>query len=131
MSFGPPESVVIKALDDAISDGMNIVNFSSGALPVAGAKDDVQCGNATGVWCDPLAHAFEIAAENGTVIIASAGNSGGDPYGDLYYNTIESPGTAPSVITVGATINSHVFNPHGIGQRYGSGFQLSRALPPR
>jgi uncharacterized protein (TIGR03437 family) len=111
VSYSPPESVIIKALDDAVSDGMNVVNFSSGTPAFAAAKDDVQCGNATGVWCDPLAHAFEVAAENGTVITAAAGNFGGDPYGDLYYNTILSPATAPSVISVGATINSHVFNP--------------------
>ena len=111
VSGNPPESVVIQALDDAVSDGMNVVNFSSGTPPVAGANDDVQCGNSAKVWCDPLAHAFEVAAENGTVIAVAAGNNGGDPYGDLYYNTITSPGTAPSVITVGATINSHVFNP--------------------
>jgi minor extracellular serine protease Vpr len=111
VSFGTPESVVIKALDDAISDGMNVINYSSGGVAFAGAKDDVQCGNAAGVWCDPMAHAFEVAAENGTVITVAAGNSGTDFYGDIYYNTITSPGTAPSVITVGATINSHVFNP--------------------
>ena len=108
---GAPESVIIKALDDAIADGMNVIDVSFGATAVAGAKDDVQCGNAAGVWCDPMAHAFEVAAENGTVVVASAGNNGTDPYGDPYYNTITSPGTAPSVITVGATINSHVFNP--------------------
>jgi uncharacterized protein (TIGR03437 family) len=111
VSFGPPESVVIKALDDAISDGMNVVNYSSGVPAVAGANDDVQCGNAAKVWCDPLAHAFETAAENGTVITVSAGNNGSDPFDDPYFNTITSPGTAPSVITVGATINSHVFGP--------------------
>ena len=108
---GTPESVVIKALDDAISDGMNVVNYSSGTPAVAGANDDVQCGNAAKVWCDPLAHAFETAAENGTVITVAAGNNGSDPYDTPYYNTITSPGTAPSVITVGATINSHVFGP--------------------
>ena len=108
---GTPESVVIKALEDAISDGMNVVNYSSGTSAVAGANDDVQCGNPAKVWCDPLAHAFETAAENGTVITVSAGNYGRDPFDDFYYNTITSPGTAPSVITVGATINSHVFGP--------------------
>jgi uncharacterized protein (TIGR03437 family) len=112
VSFGPPESVVIKALDDAISDGMNVVNYSSGVPAVAGANDDVQCGNAAKVWCDPLAHAFETAAESGTVVVVSAGNYGSDSLGDAnYFNTITSPGTAPSVITVGATINSHVFGP--------------------
>ncbi|HUB83497.1 MAG TPA: S8 family serine peptidase [Bryobacteraceae bacterium] len=108
---GAPESVIIKALDDAVSDGMNVISASFGTSAVAGAKDDVQCGNAAGVWCDPLAHAFETAAENGTVVVVSAGNYGSDPYTDPYYNTITSPGSAPSVITVGATINSHVFNP--------------------
>ena len=110
VSYSPPESVIIKALDDAVSDGMDVVNFSSGSAPVAGPKDDVQCGNAAGVWCDPLAHAFEVAAKNGTVITVSAGNEGFDG-SYLYYNSINSPATAPSVITVGATINSHVFNP--------------------
>jgi len=111
VSYGPTEGVVIKALDDAISDGMNVINYSSGIPAVAGAKDDTQCGNAAGVWCDPLAHAFEVAAENGTVIVTAAGNYGGDPVGDYYYNSILSPASAPSVIAVGATINSHVFNP--------------------
>ena len=105
------ESVIIKALDDAIADGMNVINYSSGIPAFAGAKDDVQCGNKAGVPCDPLANAFEVAAQNGTVIVTAAGNFGSDPYGDIYYNTISSPGTAPSVITVGATVNSHVFNP--------------------
>lgn len=108
---GTPESVLIQALDDAVTDGMDIINISSGATAFAGAKDDVQCGNKAGVWCDPLAHAFEVAAENGTVITAAAGNSGTDALGYLYFNTIVSPGTAPSVISVGATVNSHVFNP--------------------
>jgi uncharacterized protein (TIGR03437 family) len=111
VGFGPPESVLIKALDDAASDGMDVINLSSGAPPFAGALDDVQCGNAAGVPCDPLAHAFEVAAENGLVIAVSAGNAGQDPSGDLYFNTVESPGTAPSVITVGATVSSHIMNP--------------------
>ena len=111
VTYGPTESVLIKALDDAVSDGMDIVNMSSGAMPFAGAMDDVQCGNPAKTWCDPLAHAFEVAAENGTVIVLSAGNYGSDVFGDIYFNTINSPGTAPSAITVGATINSHVFNP--------------------
>ncbi len=111
VSAGAPESVIIKALDDAIADGMNVINYSSGVTPFAGAKDDVQCGNKAGVPCDPLANAFEVAAQNGTVIVTSAGNNSG-PYGGQYYsafNTIASPGTAPSVITVGATISSHIF----------------------
>ena len=111
VSFGPPESVIIKALDDAVSDGMEIINFSWGSPAIAGALDDVQCGNKSGVWCDPLAHAFEVAAENGVVITTAAGDYGSDYFGDLYFNSIASPATAPSVISVGATLNAHVFNP--------------------
>jgi uncharacterized protein (TIGR03437 family) len=112
VSFDPPESVVIKALDDAVNDGMDIVNYSSGVPAVAGALDlGMKCGNPAGVPCDPLAHAFETAAGNGTVVVVAAGNYGSDPNDDAYYTTITSPGTAPSVITVGATVNSHVFGP--------------------
>ena len=111
VSYGPPESVVIKALDDAVTDGMNVINFSSGTPAVAGAKDDVACGNAAGVPCDPLANAFELMAEKGVVITVAAGNYGTDGALDFYFNSITSPGTAPSVITVGATINSHTFGP--------------------
>ncbi len=105
----PPESVVIKALNDAVSDGMDVINFSGGAPAFAGALDDVKCGNAPGVPCDPLANAFELAAKNGKVITVASGNFGTDFAATFYYNSITSPGTAPSVITVGATVNSHLF----------------------
>jgi uncharacterized protein (TIGR03437 family) len=109
------ESVMIQALSDAVSDGMNIVDMSSTSPAVSGWQDDVQCGNPAGVRCDPLAYAFEKAAEAGLVITVAAGNDGSDAFyiEGIYpdFNSISSPGTAPSVITVGATINSHVLNP--------------------
>jgi uncharacterized protein (TIGR03437 family) len=109
----PPEDVYIQALDDAVNDGMDIVNFSSGAPATSGAKDTgAACGNPSGVPCDPLAYAFEIAAEGGLVIVAAAGNFGDDSE-TVYplYASIASPGSAPSVITAGATINGHAFGP--------------------
>jgi uncharacterized protein (TIGR03437 family) len=111
------ESVIIQALSDAVSDGMDIVNYSWGSPAFTGWQDDTQCGNPAGVRCDPLAYAFEKAAEAGLVITVAAGNNGANADWDLGesvqwdFNSINSPGTAPSVITVGATLNSHIMNP--------------------
>jgi uncharacterized protein (TIGR03437 family) len=111
----PPEDVYIQALDDAMNDGMDIVNFSSGAPATTGAKDTGSaCGNASGVPCDPLGYAFETAAESGLVIVASAGNEGVNYSAYNYYpifSSVASPASAPSVISAGATINGHAFGP--------------------
>jgi minor extracellular serine protease Vpr len=110
------ESVIIKAIDDALNDGMNVANMSSGSPAYTGPLDDVQCGNPSGVPCDPQAKAFEAAVQAGMVITVAAGNYGSDAY-DYYdedypdWNSIITPATAPSVIGVGASINAHVFNP--------------------
>ena len=114
----PSEDVWIQAINDAFNDGMDVVNFSSGFPALAGAEETGSvCGTPAGVPCDPLAYAFEAAARNGMVIVVAAGN--GQNYYDPYsaqlffptYNSIGSPAIAPSVITVGATMNSHVFLP--------------------
>ena len=111
----PPEDVWIQAIDDALNDGMDIVNFSSGFPATTGALDTgAACGNPAGVACDPVATAFESAVQHGLVIVAAAGNSGTNFSAYNYYpafNSIGSPASAPSVISVGATINSHAFGP--------------------
>jgi uncharacterized protein (TIGR03437 family) len=111
----PPEDVYIQALDDAMSDGMDVVNFSSGAPATTGAKDTgAACGNAASVPCDPLGNAFETAAEAGLVIAVSAGNGGVNYTAYNYYpiyNSVATPAVAPSVISAGATINGHAFGP--------------------
>jgi len=54
---------------------------------------------------DPLVQAVEKAVQAGIVVVVSAGNGGMDPEtGDVGYAGIESPGNAPSAITVGATM---------------------------
>ena len=109
----PPESVWIQAIEDALNDGMDVANLSSGSAGAAytGALDTTACGNPAGVPCDPLASAFEAAAKAGLVITVAAGNGGDDAYNTRgiypYFNSIASPATAPSVIAVGATLNSH------------------------
>ena len=115
--YGSPEvndsttdAAIIMALEDAWNDGMDVVNFSSGGPALTGPLDTgAICGNPPGVACDLSAQAFENAAASGLVIVASAGNSGQD--GQFYptFNSIGSPGDAPSVIAVGATTNSHTF----------------------
>jgi serine protease AprX len=51
---------------------------------------------------DPLCLAAEEAADNGLVVVASAGNSGKDAEGRPVIGSISTPGNAPGVITVGA-----------------------------
>lgn len=108
----PSEDVYIAAIEDALKDGMDVANFSSGVSALTGALDTgAACGLATGVPCDPLATAFEAAVQAGIVIAASAGNGGTSDLMYPAFNSIMSPATAPSVIAAGATINSHVLQP--------------------
>jgi minor extracellular serine protease Vpr len=111
------ESVYIQAVNDAFNDGMHIVNLSSGVIATYGPLDTGSaCGQAGGVPCDLLAFNFEKAAQLGMVITAAAGNDGENAYD--FFNTgqtgmtlMSSPATAPSVIAVGASMNSHVLQP--------------------
>lgn len=80
---GATNAAILRALDDAVGDGMDVINLSLGSMVAPDPADDV------------LARAVERATESGVIVVISAGNSGPDP------NTIASPGTAPSAITVG------------------------------
>ncbi len=116
--YGSPEvndstfdDVIIMALEDAVHDGMDIVSFSTGSPAFSGPLDiGATCGRPAGVPCDVSALAFENAAKAGMIIVVAAGNEGFDGFQNTPgYNTISSPASAPSVIAVGATTNSHVF----------------------
>jgi minor extracellular serine protease Vpr len=95
------EDAVVQALEDAFNDGMDIVSCSLGVVALTPASQDF------------MASAFEKAAEAGLVIAVSAGNDGqnGQQAPSPTFNVMSSPAIAPSVIAVGATINSHVFQP--------------------
>lgn len=95
------EDAVVQALEDAFNDGMDIVSCSLGVIAITPSSQDF------------VASAFEKAAEAGLVIAVSAGNDGqnGQQAPSPTFNVISSPAIAPSVIAVGATINSHVFQP--------------------
>jgi len=114
---GPTDDVMIMAIEDALNDGMDVASLSVGAPALGGALDTgATCGLAAGLPCDPVAYAYEAAVGKGLVVVAAAGNSGSDAvlsYGQNYpyFNSISSPSNAPSVISVGATTNSHVLTP--------------------
>jgi subtilisin family serine protease len=115
--YGSPEvndfttdDVIVRALEDAMNDGMDIVSFSSGGPAFTGALDSgATCGLNPGAPCDFAAQAFENAVKAGMVIVVAAGNEGADGNNYPTFNSISSPADAPSVIAVGATTNSHTF----------------------
>lgn len=106
------EDALIQALDDAVKDGMDVAVFSLGELAFTGPLDSgAACGVATGTPCDPLAAAVDNAVtKNELVVVAAAGNAGADGYqaitnGVPTFGEIDSPGDAPSALSVGATTN--------------------------
>jgi minor extracellular serine protease Vpr len=84
---------ILNAVDAAIEDGMDVLNLSLGGG---------YHGNN-----DLLAHGLDNAVEGGVVVAVAAGNSGPGQ------GTLESPGRARKVITVGASTNQHF-----VGQRF-------------
>jgi subtilisin family serine protease len=96
--FGTPgyndtssNDAILKAMDDAVADGMDIINLSLG--------DDF----ATRLDEDPTAQAVERATKAGVIVVVAAGNNGPGWY------RISSPATAPSAIAVGASRNDRAF----------------------
>ena len=90
-SGGAPDNLIIKAIDDAVADGMDVLNLSLGSLLALRPQDDA------------LVQAVENAVAAGKLVIISAGNGGPDP------NTIGSPGSAPDAISVGSMSNDRIF----------------------
>ena len=88
---GAPNSLILKALDDAVADGMDVVNMSLGSLIASRPGDDV------------LVKAVERTTAAGVIVVIASGNSGPD------MATVGSPGDAPSAISVGNAYNDRVF----------------------
>lgn len=83
--------VILKALDDAVADGMDVINLSLGTLLTPRPGDSISV------------QAVERAFAAGVLVVAAAGNEGPDPI------TISSYATAPSAISVGASTNDRIF----------------------
>jgi minor extracellular serine protease Vpr len=80
---------IAQAIDDAVKDGMDVINMSLGG----GIKG----------FRDQLVVASNRAAKAGVVVAIAAGNSGPG------VNTVESPGQAEDAITACASTNNHFF----------------------
>ena len=87
---GCPESASIAATDQAVLDGVDVINFSIG-------------GGSTDPWQDAGAMAFLGAIDAGVIVVTSAGNSGPNP------GTMGSPGDAPWMFTVGNSTHNRNF----------------------
>jgi minor extracellular serine protease Vpr len=81
----------IAAVDDAVSDGMDVINLSIGGLDYLPPKDNIEYAS------------MAAALQAGVIITVSAGNEGPNT------TSINSPGTLPGVITVGSVSNAREF----------------------
>ncbi len=84
--LGASSHDISKAVEAAVADGMDVLNLSLGGT----ANPD-----------DVLVNAVNAATDAGVVVAIAAGNAGPGA------GTIESPGIADKVITVGASTNPH------------------------
>ena len=102
------QNAVLQAMDDAVSDDMDILNLSLGNVAFYGPDDSgSSCPENQGGPCDLLAEAVKIAAEDyGMLVVIAAGNDGDRGNVAPTLNSISSPGTAAAAISVGATSNS-------------------------
>lgn len=96
--FGTPgyndyasNDAIIKAFDDAVADGMDVISLSVGDDFAPRIADDLDVA------------AVQRATDAGVIVVIAAGNNGPG------LNTVGSPATAPSAITVGATTNDRTF----------------------
>ncbi len=103
-------AAVQQALEDAVSDGMDIVTLSleeGSPIGVGPLDSGSACDNSPGVACDPYSSFVENAVKLGIVVVTSAGNDGNIGTLPVTAGSIHSPGTTPSAITVGASTNAH------------------------
>ena len=107
-------AALIQALEDAVADHMDIAVLPLGSLPLGGPLDnDTACANpglpSTYQYdCDVPAAAVENAVAMGLTVVVSAGNDAQSSFEGPALNSVNSPGTSPSAITVGSTTNAHV-----------------------
>jgi minor extracellular serine protease Vpr len=84
-------SLLLQAIEDAVADGMDVINISAG-ISTSGR-----------VQGDPFVAAVERASALGSIVVLAAGNEG------PLSTTVDSPASAPSAIAVGASENDRMF----------------------
>jgi len=87
-NLGGFSSDLAEAIDQAVADGVDVINYSVGGGPSLAGPDDI---------------AFMFAADAGVFVATSAGNSGPGPA------TIGGPATVPWVTSVGASTQKRFF----------------------
>ncbi len=98
-----------QALTDAINDGMDIVTLALGeGDPAIVGPLDVGVNVCGDDICDVRSQAVESATKLGLLVVAAAGNGGNIGTRVPTQNSLNTPGVAPSALTVGATMNRHV-----------------------
>jgi subtilisin family serine protease len=86
------DDVIIKAMDDALADGMDVINLSFGSLFQFSTGPDYLPGVA-----------FDRLKNFGVMVIVAAGNAGPG------LNSLSDVASQPSVISVGAMRNDRIF----------------------
>ena len=108
-NLGGFTSDLAAAIDQAVADGVDVINYSIGSGPGLPGADDLS---------------FLFAADAGVFVATSAGNDGPGP------ETVGNPATMPWVTTVGANTQSRFFEGFitlGNGRRY-EGASLTQEL---
>lgn len=126
-------AAVQHALEDAVSDGMDIVTLSLSegyTISVGPLDTGSACGLASGAACDSYSSFVETAVKAGMVVVTSAGNDGNVGTQTATAASIHTPGTTPAAITVGAFTNSHALyqSVHTTGTGLPASLQNIRAL---
>jgi minor extracellular serine protease Vpr len=88
---GATDAAILKAIDDAVADGMDVINLSFGSIFAARPENDI------------LVQALKRAEDAGVIAVVAAGNDGPGKA------TLGSPASAPTALTVGANENGHLF----------------------
>lgn len=93
---------IVAAVEDAVRDGMDVINISFGsALPATQNTD-------------PVVDAVNNASRAGVVVCVAIGNLGSGPLRNSVGGTIASPANASEALTVGASTNAHDGLPAGV-----------------
>ncbi len=78
---------ILRAIDDAVKDGMDVINMSLGAPGLTVSDNEI------------LTSAINQAVARGVIVVTAAGNGGPDPL------TVSDTGAAPRAISVGSTLS--------------------------
>ncbi|NQD35482.1 S8 family serine peptidase [Permianibacter sp. IMCC34836] len=92
--YGCMGEAILKAVDQAIQDGVDVINFSIG-------------GSESFPWEDAAELAFLSAREAGISVAVSAGNSGSDGWSEIMQS---SDHTSPWLLSVAATTHDRVLD---------------------